>query len=183
MSSVLRFPAIVGKGVQGRPPLAVEARSGHHEALTAFRPAAVGRPTAGADPLLVEAVATAFESLRLLESRAGTVAREFRRLHFEEARDGLVDLIHATQIFVELATAAAQAAFGVEADADDDTEQASEAMRCALGEIIASQRTADSAAMVRALEHRFVSALADWRLVLERIDDQSGGPDPFGHAA
>jgi hypothetical protein len=182
MSSVLRFPVIVGRTGKIVPilPDPVDRRRGAR--VTAHRPSRVGRPTnVAADPLVLEAIATAFESLQLIERRTGEVAWQFRVRHLDEAYSGLTDLISATQTLLDLAAAAATQMTG--GHENEHTERASESMRGAISDIIAAQRTGDLTALARALDYQYRPALDTWRGVLERLCGLADGPGPSGHAA
>jgi hypothetical protein len=157
--------------------------------VTAIRPRRVGRPssrsmTPAPDALVGEAVATALESLTLIERRAQEVARDFRWNRSGNAREGLGDVVHGVAAVVALAAAAAGAQGGDVENTDDET--ATEATRTAIGELIRHQHTGDWPALADALEYDFIPALRQWRRAIETIetiDGPSDDPTPGGCAA
>ena len=174
-----------------------------HRPLTAPRRPGVGSPTnperqgahyasldpagyhpAGgtADALVERAIDAALEGLNNLERQAREVARRFRTVAVTEARQGLVELVAATEQIVTLASAAADAcgtdlttfceATGLRAE----TETAS-----LMNELLRHQRADDSQGLAAALERYFGNVLEEWRQVFFALGDPP--TDPSGHAA
>ncbi len=104
-------------------------------------------------------MATALQSLTLIERRAHEVARDFRWNRSGDGRQGLGDVVHGMAAVVALAAAAAGAQ-GADVEHMPTTSRASEATRTAIGELIRHQHTGDWPALADALEYDFIPALA-----------------------
>ena len=142
-------------------------------------------PDAPSETLLVaEAVATALESLTVLERHTGEVADAFRWNRLGDAQHGLAELVQSTQSLLQLAAMVAQATgvdFGTLCGpeglrAKDDTSDA-------LDLIIEQQLADDWAALSDTLDQDFTSVLTQWRLVFETLGGMPPQGGPGGRAA
>ena len=159
-------------------------------ALTAVRTKGVGRPTKTGlhmpvrVPLVDEAIATAIDSVDVLERHTQEVADAFRWERLEEAQLGLTELVQSTQTLLRLAGVTAHAS-GVRledlrnprgARVDDNTHAAVEL-------IIEQQVAGDWAALADTLDDDFTAALTEWRQVFEALAQSTTDDDPPGRAA
>ncbi len=154
--------------------------------VTADRTKGVERPTqVDAGTLLIaEAVATALESLTVLERHTGEVADAFRWNRLGDAQRGLAEIVQSTQSLLQLAAMVAQATgvdFGTLCGpeglrAKDDTSEA-------LDLIIEQQLADDWAALSDTLDQDFISLLTQWRLVFETLGGLPPQGGPGGRAA
>jgi hypothetical protein len=135
-----------------------------------------------ADALVERAIDAALESLNNLERQAREVARAFRTVAVTEARQGLVELVAATEQIVTLASAAAEAC-GTELTAFCEATGLRAEVETAslMNELLRHQRADDGPGLATALEGCFANVLEEWRQVFFALGDPS--TDPSGHAA
>jgi hypothetical protein len=191
--TVLRFPPVSPKTGLIPPSLRSRRAEATEAGVTALRLVPVGRPTFHIfrprrprlkDPLVATAIATAFESLDMLDRRAQEVVGECRAGHVPEARSALADLVNGLRALVDLAdTAADIQGLDLEELGGDAGSRASNVMRAVTNSLIAHQMTGDWRAVGRCIECRFTDALALWRTVVEHLHDLTAGTNPDGHAA
>src|SRR5262245_55993706 len=134
--------------------------------------------------LLAEAVATALESLSVLERHTQEVADAFRWDRIGEAQRGLTDLIHSTQTLLQVAAMVAQAT-GVDFATlcGPDGLRAQDDTSAVLDLIIAQQLADDWTGLSDTLDQDFTSMLAQWRLVFETLCGPPADGGPGGRAA
>lgn len=153
------------------------------QSVTAGRPARVGEttisgPTAPAihvSRLVTDAVGVALTSLDALTARAHHVASAFRSDDVQGGQRSLAELVHGTQILLQLAAMAAKAS------ATDlaALERYYGTTACALTEssvnaLIERQFDNNWPGLADVLDGPFRRALAQWRFVFETL---SGSPD------
>jgi hypothetical protein len=145
-------------------------------------PRSGSRPDSQIDALLDRAIDAALESLNTLERQARDVSRWFRTNAYTEAREGLRELVAATERIVTLATASANAS-GTDLTTFCETRglPAETATASLMNELLRHQRADDNLALAVTLERRFIAALEDWRQLFFALGDSP--TDPSGHAA
>jgi hypothetical protein len=120
--------------------------------------------------------------LNRLERQARQVARWFRANASAEAREGLRELIAATERITTLASASVNAS-GTDLTSFCEAHglPAEHATASLMNELVRHQRANDGQALAATLERRFVAALEDWRQLFFALGDAP--TDPSGHAA
>jgi hypothetical protein len=156
--------------------------------VTAARTKGVERPTTqapdGPEVLVAEAIATALDSLDVLERHTQEVADAFRWERVAEARQGLVDLVQSTQTLLKVAAIAAQTAGArLEALFGRNGSRPDEDTLAVVDLIIEQQIAGDWAALAETLDHDFTAALGQWRQVFETIGQTAPDDEPPGRAA
>jgi hypothetical protein len=140
-----------------------------------------------ADPgtlLVAEAVATALESLTVLERHTQEVAEAFRWNRIADAQRGLTDLVQSTQTLLQIAAMVAQAT-GVDFATlcGPDGLRAQDDTGTTVDLIIERQLALDWTGLAEALDQDFTSVLTEWRLVFETLGGVPSGDRPGGRAA
>ncbi len=157
--------------------------------MTDSRPESVGEPTRddlssrtfspAVPTLIAEAVATALQSLDVLEGHAIEVASDFRIADIAQAQRGLRNLVQSTRTLLRLAAMAAHATGtdvralcrATESEADTQTQNALDLLTAM---IVAK----DWPALAGLLEMEFASALGEWRAIFEALGEFCFDPGP-----
>lgn len=173
-------------------------RSGRSEDVTAGRNCPVDVPTvsvpgpcldeggAGDETVMADAVATALDSLVVLERHAREVAASFRWHRAAEGNEQLARLVDASRTLFRLAVVSATVA-GADLQRlcapGGPWTTALHRTRVVVDALIERQFATDWIAVSETLEEDFPAALHNWRAVFEALQPAAPAEGPQGHAA